>query len=331
MRKVVDDPRLIYKCCKLYYEEHMGQQEIADRLGISRVSVSRMLAAGREMGMVVVQVLSPNSLEYSRLEQELEQLYGLKEAVVVENSPLSTRYDHMTELGSATIRLLETYLRDGDIVGVSMGMTLHNVCCSPRQSADSISCTFVPILGGISSGRSSTVNIHSNQIALEFAQLFGAEYIEFFAPAIFSDQKILKGFMHEKPMQRITQYYKEIKTVIMGVGIPNRAGSTMIKAGYITAEEINQLVEEGIVGDLSLQFYDRNGNTEKYQAFNDRVAGMPLSQLRTVENKIGIGSGLHKADAVYGALQGGYINILVTDEECAQRLVEMGKEKHHVE
>lgn len=132
-------------------------------------------------------------------------------------------------------------------------------------------------------------------------------------------------------MQRIIQYYKEIKTVIMGIGIPNRAGSTMIKAGYITAEQINQLVEEGIVGDLSLQFYDRNGETEQYQAFNDRVAGMPLSQLRTVENKIGIGSGLHKAEAVYGALQGGYINILVTDEECAQRLVELGKEKHHVE
>lgn len=90
MRKVVDDPRLIFKCCKLYYEEQIGQQQIADRLGISRVSVSRMLAAGKEMGIVLIQVISPDNLAYSQLEQKLEQLFRLKEAVVVEDSPLNT-------------------------------------------------------------------------------------------------------------------------------------------------------------------------------------------------------------------------------------------------
>ena len=128
-------------------------------------------------------------------------------------------------------------------------------------------------------------------------------------------------------MQRILQYYKEIKTVIMGIGIPDRGGSTMVKAGYITEQELNHMVQQGVVGDLLLQFYNRDGRVEPYQSFNERVAGMPLSQLRQVENKIGIGSGLAKADAIYGALQGGYINILVTDEECAMRLIEMGEEK----
>ncbi len=327
MRKVVDDPRLIYKCCKLYFEEGLSQQEIADRLMLSRVSVCRMIKAGREQGMVVVQVLSPNRLEYSRLEQKLEQLYGLKEAVVAENSPLNTHFDQMTLIGTETNKLLESYLHDGDVVGVSMGMTLHNVCCSPRPSTDSIHCTFVPILGGINAGRSSTANIHANRIALEFARLYGTEYVEFFAPAIFSDRNIMQGFMKEKPMQRILQYYKEIKTVIMGIGIPDRGGSTMVKAGYITEQELNHMVQQGVVGDLLLQFYNRDGRVEPYQSFNERVAGMPLSQLRQVENKIGIGSGLAKADAIYGALQGGYINILVTDEECAMRLIEMGEEK----
>lgn len=325
MRKVVNDPRLIYKCCKLYYEEYWGQKEIADHLGISRVSVSRMLKAGREMGIVVVRVSSPSHLEYSRLEQELEQLYGLKEAIVVENSPLTTRYDHLTALGTEAVKLLETYLHAGDVVGVSMGMTLHHICRAPRQSADSIGCTFVPILGGISSGRSSTVNIHSNQIAQDFARLFGAEYMEFFAPAIFQDKRVLEGFMQEAPMLKIRQYYQSIKTVIMGIGIPDRSGSTMIRAGYITTDELHALVEQGMVGDLSLQFYDREGRTEQFREFNDRVAGMPLEQLRQVENKIGIGSGTQKAEAVYGALRGGYVNILITDQECAQRLVELGK------
>ena len=327
MRKVVDDPRLIYKCCKLYYEDDFSQQQIADALGVSRVSVSRMLCAGRETGMVKIQVVSPNHLTYSRLEHELEQLYGLKEAVVVENSPLSTNYDQLTALSAETLSLLETYLHDGDMVGVSMGVTLHNICRGTRPSTHSIGCTFVPILGGVSSGRSATVNIHSNQIALSFAQLFGGEYVEFFSPAIFSDPEVLKGFMKEAPMRRILQYYREVKTVIMGIGTPNRAGSTMLRAGYITQDKMQQLVARGVAGDLSLQFFDREGNTDIFEEFNSRVAGMPLRQLREVENKICIGSGVHKADAIHGAMCGGFVNILVTDQECALRLIEMRKEE----
>ena len=231
----------------------------------------------------------------------------------------------MTTIGTETIKLLETYLHDDDIVGVSMGRTLHNVCCSQRINTNSIACTFVPVIGGVSSGRRSSVNIHANQIAFEFAQLFKSEYVDFFSPAMFSDKKIMNGFMQEKMMQRILKYYEQMKTVIMGIGIPHRERSTMVKAGYVTEEEMDTLIEQRIVGDISLQFYDRYGNTDRYRSFNERVAGMPLEQLRHVENRIGIGSGLEKVEAVYGALQGGYINILVTDEECAQELIALRK------
>lgn len=323
MRKVIDDPRLIYKCCMLYYEENLSQQQIADMLGVSRVSVSRMLQAGRESGIVKIQVVSPNHLTYTRLEQDLEHAYGLKEALVVENSPLITQYDYFSLIGSETIRLLEAYLHDDDLVGVSMGMTLHNVCRATRTSTENINCTFVPIVGGISSGRSSAVDVHSNQIALSFARLFGGQYVEFFSPAMFSDKAILEGFMKEAGIRRITDYYKEIHTVIMGIGTPNRASSTMIRAGYITQTEIDELVQEGMVGDLSLQFFDGEGCTDKFQSFNNRVAGLPLDQLRGVENRICIGSGEHKAKAIRGAILGGFVNILVTDQSCAKLLLDM--------
>lgn len=327
MKKVVDDPRLIYKCCKLYYEDERGQQEIADMLGVSRVSISRLLRAGKDAGMVKIHIASPNHMTYTKLEQDLENVYGLKEAVVVEDSPLATTYDHLTELNSKAVGLLESYLHDGDVVGVSMGMTLHNLCRGTRTEQNPINCTFVPIIGGISSGRSATVNIHSNQIALNFAQFFGGQYVEFFAPAIFSDIHVLRGFLKEAPMQNVLQYYEEMKTVIMGIGTSNRNGSTMMRAGYITQEELHAMVEEGMVGDLSLQFFDRNGDTSHFDSFNARVAGMPLRQQRTVENRICIGSGIQKAEAIYGAMRGGYVNILVTDHECALRLLELAKEE----
>ena len=323
MNKIVNDSRLIYKCCKMYYEEDQSQQSIAEELGVSRVSVSRMLKAGRDSKMVVIQVISPTSATYSVLEKKLEEIYGLKEAVVVEKSPLATSYDHLTMLGREAVKLLENYLHDEDIVGVSMGVTLHNVCHSPRHNDKVIDCMFVPVLGGIGIESEAIEQIHSNQIAAGFAKLFGGKYIEFYSPAMFSSKELMEGFMDEKPMKRIKRHYRQISTVIMGVGIPGRAASTMIKAGYITAAELSEMVEKGMVGDLALQFYDKNGSTEKFREFNERVAGLPLEQLVHVKNKIAIGSGEERAEAVSGAIKGGYINILVTDRACAEKLIMM--------
>ena len=53
MKKIVDDERLIYKVCSLYYQDNMNQQEVGDYLGVSRSSVLRMLQKGRELGIVV--------------------------------------------------------------------------------------------------------------------------------------------------------------------------------------------------------------------------------------------------------------------------------------
>lgn len=327
MKKVIDNFRLIYKCCKLYYEEKYSQKEIADALGVSRVSVSRMLQAGRDTGIVQIQVVSPNHLTYTQMERDLEQKFGLKEAVVVDNSPLATSYDQMTALGSAAIHVIEGYLHDDDIVGVSMGMTLHNICRTARTNTNNIRCVFVPILGGISSVRNAAVDVHANQIAIGLAQMFGGQYIEFFSPAMFSSIDVLKGFMKETAMRRVTECYDKMDTVIMGIGTPNRSSSTMIRAGYIKQEQIDSYVAQGMVGDMAMQFFDMDGNTEKFKDFNERAAAMSLARIKNIHNKICIGSGANKAEAVYGAIRGGFINILVTDEDCAVKLLQLEGER----
>ena len=43
MQKMVDDARLMIKVCDLYYNQNIGQQQIADMLHISRPTVSRVL------------------------------------------------------------------------------------------------------------------------------------------------------------------------------------------------------------------------------------------------------------------------------------------------
>ena len=63
MKKLIDDVGLIYTCCKMYYEGRLSQHQIADQLAVSRVTVSRMLSAGRDMGIVRIQVVEPELTE----------------------------------------------------------------------------------------------------------------------------------------------------------------------------------------------------------------------------------------------------------------------------
>ena len=69
MKKIIDDIRLIYKCCSLYYEDNMSQQEISETLQISRPSVARMIKSGRRSGIVKIEIKNPDNLMFANMER----------------------------------------------------------------------------------------------------------------------------------------------------------------------------------------------------------------------------------------------------------------------
>ena len=44
-------------------------------------------------------------------------------------------------------------------------------------------------------------------------------------------------------------------------------------------------------------------------------------QIKKIRNRIGIAGGVERVKAVKGAIAGGYINILITNNECAEKLL----------
>ena len=289
MKKIVDDWRLIYKVCSLYYEDDMRQQEISDYLGISRATISRMLQKGKESGIVRVEVVNPIQFTYGKLEKTLERKYGLKDVIVVENSSLDTRQESLNKMYEKAALYLSQFFRDGDYIGVSMGFTLHNVARTRRSFAK---------------------------------DKFGGNYTQFLAPAQFSDKKIKDYFLEEKSVNFIFDDFEKLDTVVMGIGA-NDTGtdSTLIHAGYITDEELQSFADNGVVGNVALQFFDSEGKRDKFQGFNERIAGMPAEQIKKIRNRIGIAGGVERVKAVKGAIAGGYINILITNNECAEKLL----------
>src|SRR4051794_13661548 len=75
--------RLMTKVASLYYEQGLRQAEIADRLDLSQSRVSRLLKQAEKEGIVRITVAQPQGF-YPELEERLQVLYGLREAVVAD-------------------------------------------------------------------------------------------------------------------------------------------------------------------------------------------------------------------------------------------------------
>jgi len=322
MKKIVDDDRLIYKVCCLYYEDQMNQKEIGDYLGVSRSSVLRMLQNGRERGIVRIELHNPASFNYGELERKLENKYGLKDVVIVEESVLDSKSEAASYIFGQAADYLYSLLKEGYRVGVTMGSTLNHVLQTSKTFNKLNNLLCVPIVGGISHGAVDGMDVQGNEIARKFVDKFGGTYVQFLSPALFSDKEVLQYFLREKSVNFIFDEFKKIDIAVVGIGVPEAEDHTLIKAGYATKEELKKLSGDGAVGDITLQFFDKNGDTQRFHSFNERVAAIPMDVFRKIPIKIGIASGEKKVGAVKGAIRGNLINVLITNAECARKMME---------
>lgn len=320
MKKIVDDPRLIYKCCYLYYKDGFSQMEICDQLGISRATVSRLLKAGRERNIVRIELDNPDSVMYGELERRLESVFDLKEILIVDELDIGNKYEHQKKVNEEALSYFSRTFQDQDYIGVSMGHTLYDLA-NTKLLVEDIDCTFVPVVGGVGIKQLSSQNYHSNEIAQSFAKKFNGSAVQFFAPAIFDNIEVMNGLMQEKPVQEVTSLFKRLNAVIVGIGSTESPSSTLVHSGYITQSSYADFKRRGAVGDVMLRFYDEDGDCSKFQEFNSRVMGISDEELMQVDNRIAIAIGEQKSRSVLGALRGRKINVLITDISCVNKML----------
>ena len=72
-----------------------------------------------------------------------------------------------------------------------------------------------------------------------------------------------------------------------------------------------------------MQVFDKDGNLDVVE-YNKHVIGINPAKMKQVPYAIGIAGGVHKADAICGAIRGRFINVLITDQKCAEELCRLG-------
>ena len=84
-------------------------------------------------------------------------------------------------------------------------------------------------------------------------------------------------------------------------------------------------ISRGAVGHLLARPYDRNGTPISLE--NRYPIGAPLSVLHNAQWSIGISAAAFKAEAVMGAIRGGYINVLVADQALARAMLQQNQQR----
>ena len=316
------DIRLLVRCAQMYYEEGLNQATISEKLGISKSSISRILNAAKENGIVQISVHNPLPSTVIALEKEIERTFGLKEAIIVDVNSEDSK-DIKLALAKEAANYLERVVKDGDLIGVTWGTTLREVAQFVNNTKKN-NITFIPMLGGLGQ---SQIDIHANHIALDLAREFRAESKMLHAPFIVDDIQRKKMLIEDRSMQDFFELFDRLDIGVTGIGSPTINSPTMLASGYYTREDLQRLYAAGATADISSLIIDQNGRGDQFEA-NERIIGITLEQIKRIPLTIGISGHLAKAEAILSTLIGGYLEVLITDARTAEQVLEIYKDKY---
>lgn len=311
MAKGIQDMQLLYKVADMYYTLNLNLVDIGRRIGIAPMTVSRLLAKAREVGIVQIIVKKPID-NCPNLEQALKKQFGLKNVIVVKISEGMDLREQITEAGAI---YLDQILDENSVLGIGIGGTTAAL-------VDHLLERKIPglkifqMLGGFE----STEYINSFDILQSISRKLGAEGIYLHAP-VYAKDSAKRDLLYEEVFSspKLKAVLASCTIVVTGAGSVDMT-SIYVKAGVIQPSEMSEIAAMGGVGDILGQFYDAEGRVVNH-ALNHRVIAVPLDELRNIPEVILISGGENKILAIKAVIQGKLITTLVTDGDSAEALL----------
>ncbi len=308
---------LLARIAWMYYIQGLTQEEIARKLDFSRTKVTRLLAQAREEGIVEINI-SRKFRTCFEIEEMLREKFSLETVRVVPQgeSPEDTREG----VGVACAGYLEQNLADGDVIGCSWGRNLYHVGRALRAVRDR-DLVVVQLSGGMNTGG----ELLPQKVMELMVSRLSARGIWLNTPAVVAHLDIKNALIRDSSISEALTLGRDCNKALVGIGDFTDAASLVV-TGSITREENQELKNAGAVGDILCRHYDINGKVVR-SSIADRVMAISLEDLGRIPLRIGVTSGKEKAMPILGAINGGYINALITDEETANELLKLSNQK----
>lgn len=297
---------------KLYYLSGLSQAEVAQRLGVSRPTVSKLLQNARDKGFVVISLNDPREAE-GELVDAFKRTYGL-EAVRVVRPSSTAKADVLAALGAAGAEVVEDLVRDGMSIGLSWGNTMNSVA-EHLRAQDREGVSVVQLKGGHSHTRLNTNDIST---LTRFARAFNAEMLTLPLPVILDSAATKRLVEADRHIAAVMRAGARADMAVFTVGDVHRK-SLLLNLGYLSEQEISAL-EGTAVGDVCSRFYTAQGGVAN-EAIDARTVGISLGDLRSRPIRVMVAGGAEKAAAIRVALEMGMATHLVIDHSTAERVL----------
>lgn len=299
------DEMLVTRVAWHYYSENMTQQDIANKLGISRLKVVKLVEEARKSGIVQFNFW-PNTKKRMTVESELCSKYKLEDVYVIPTPQYKSDLNELIAKATATY-IYNRMPKDGYInigYGDTTGKVLNNLATMTEHPL-----TYISLTGGVNYYLPDT---RSN--------IFNAKLHLIPAPLLTSSAEMTKALKNEESIKNVYKMLKISQLSVLGIGGMNE-DATIVKSGIVSKEDFTLLNRKGAVGDVLCHFIDQDGNIVDADIDN-RLISTPLTTIKELNNVIGVAAGETKVSAIKAVLKISLLDILITDEETAVALLE---------
>lgn len=314
IEQVDADEQLMVRLAWACEIQGLTQAAAAEKFGVTRLKVNKALGEARARGIVRIAINSAFA-PCAALEQHLCDRFGLETASVVPLAKTVQRADLHGVLGSALGQHLAKFLARPEIrvFGMSWGNTL-NMATRYMQPIDRPDLEIVSVMGGLAKGS----DINSYEITTRLGDLCNADYSYFTAPIYAGSSDSRDLLQAQGVFRKATQKICAADGLALAAG--NMESSLLLKDGLPDDIDADELRQSGAVGDVIGYFLDADGQVLDHP-INARVLGIGLDDLKNIPNVIMAAGGCDKLPILRAVLRRGFVNMLVTDEETAARLV----------
>jgi len=315
MEKPVSRSILLTHIATLHFQFGMSQTEIARRLGLSKMTVSRSIKRAFERGLVRVVIDEPFSDDAPAARQLGARFPAVSFTVVVPDAE-----SDVDAIGGAFAFRFMVDADRGSTIGIGMGSTVASFVAN-LTTIRFDDMQLVQLIGGLpEAGQANPFAILN-----AMTQKLSASGVHFSTIALVDSREVrdsLVGNLDDP--YAAPALWKHLDTAIFGIGriAPDDPRTSLLNPRLAGEEDVRQLLESGAAAELLGHCIEPGGSLVA-TSLSDRIATIPIDALRSVPRRIALAGGSAKAEAIAAALRSGFVTELYTDRDCACRLLEL--------
>ena len=307
-----DDIRI--RAAWLYHVGGLSQDEVGQRLGLSRFKVLRLLSDARAAGEVVVS-LDHRSTGTLALAETLRERFGLSDVLIAPEPGGTDPAAARRAVGMVAARWFSCVVGTGPLtVGVGWGRTL-SAMADALTGLHNPELRVVSLMGAmVRTGPEGPIDV-----CARIAAVAGGQALFLPAPFLADTPEDAAVLMRQRLVREALEAARGASHMIVSVGEGGR-DALLTSSGVLDAVDLAALEAAGVVGDTTGKFLRADGTVAPVD-LNDRTPAIVLSDMARAEVTL-LAAGATKAKATRAVLRAGLVDRIVADEALAMILME---------